>query len=145
MIALHKVVDTINEYLENEPLIETVTYGNIDKVITAKQSIYPICHWVVNQATTFERHIELNLSLILFDVLDQNKDGAEDNKLFIQNTMLTVSTRLANILRRGDLRAEGFELVGNVPQELFTERFEDSVAGVVATYTINVKNDVSIC
>lgn len=140
-----QVVEKINEYLNNEPLIESVSYGSIDKVITNKQPLYPIAHWVVNQVITQPKTLELNFSLILFDILDVNKEDAENNKLFIQNTMVTVASRLANILRRGDLRAEGYELQGDVICELFTERFEDSVAGVAATYIVKVKNDVSIC
>ena len=139
------LVNTINEYLENEPLVETVTYGSIDKVITNKQPLYPIAHWVVNQVTTQAKALEINFSLILFDILDVNKEDVENNKLYIQNTMVTVSSRLANILRSGDLRAEGFELQGDVVNELFTERFEDSVAGVTATYVVRVPNNVTIC
>lgn len=144
-MSLLKLTDAIEQNLENNPLISTVTYGGIDEILTAKSPMYPLAHFVVGNAVIRAKSIQNSVSLFLIDLLDEDKEKGDNNMLFIQNTMLTVASRLHNELHRGDLRRDGFELEGDFTVEVFTERFENQVAGVAITFLVNVKNDVSIC
>jgi len=58
---------------------------------------------------------------------------------------LAVINRLVEVLRRGDLRSELYQLDGDVTCEPFTERFENNLAGWAATFDVLVPNTMTIC
>lgn len=139
---IYKIIRQIKEALLEEPFVNTVTEGDIFEVDLSKQTMFPLSHIMINQATHQGNVISFNITVLLMDILNQ-KD--ELNKVDIWNTQLLVGTRILNRLNRGDLRSDFWELTGNPSFEPFTERFENDLAGWAVTFDVLVRNDVTIC
>jgi len=58
---------------------------------------------------------------------------------------MAVANRLLELLLRGDLYVEKYQLDGNPQLEFFVDRFENKLAGVTATFNVLVPNDMTIC
>ena len=145
------IIDKIKQHFENDPLINTVTQGDIFDVDLNKQTIFPLCHIIVNQATFENNVIRYNISILAMDITDISKsetadkfDG-NDNELYILNTMMAVHNRCYEMLRRGDLYSDKFQVDGSPTCEPFTERFENKLAGFTLTVDILIPNDMTIC
>ena len=139
---VYKIIRQIKEALLEEPFVNTVTEGDIFEVDLSKQTMFPLSHIMINQATHQGNVISFNITILLMDILNQ-KD--ELNKVDIWNTQLLVGTRVLNRLNRGDLRSDFWELTGSPSFEPFTERFENDLAGWAVTFDVLVRNDISIC
>lgn len=139
---IYKIIRQIKEALLEEPFVNTVTEGDIFEVDLSKQTMFPLSHIMINQATHQGNVISFNITVLLMDILNQ-KD--ELNKVDIWNTQLLVGTRILNRLNRGDLRSDFWELTGSPSFEPFTERFENDLAGWAVTFDVLVRNDISIC
>ena len=74
-----------------------------------------------------------------------NKFDGNDNELYVLNTMLQVLNRCYELLKRGDLYSDKFQVDGNPTCEPFTERFENKLAGFTMTCDILIPNDMTIC
>jgi len=59
--------------------------------------------------------------------------------------MLSAATRLVQVLKRGDLYQQGFQLEEDATVEFFGDRFTDRVAGVTVDMTVTIKNQASVC
>ena len=145
------IIDKIKQHFENDPLVNTVTQGDIFDVDLNKQTIFPLCHIIVNQATFENNVIRYNISILAMDITDISKsesadkfDG-NDNELYILNTMMAVHNRCYEMLRRGDLYSDKFQVDGSPSCEPFTERFENKLAGFTLTVDILIPNDMTIC
>lgn len=151
MQGFYNITTKIKDLLEDDPLVNTVTYGDIFDIDLNKQSIFPLCHLVVNQATMEGNQWRFNLSVFSMDILDISKESASDkfigndNEHDILNTTLAVLNRMLEVLRRGDVRSDLYHLEGSVTCEPFTERFENNLAGWVATFDVLIPNNITIC
>ena len=145
------IIDKIKEHFENDPLINTVTQGDIFDVDLNKPTIFPLCHIIVNQATFENNVIRYNISILAMDITDisksetTNKFDGNDNELYILNTMMAVHNRCYEMLRRGDLYSDKFQVDGSPTCEPFTERFENKLAGFTLTIDVLIPNDMTIC
>jgi len=85
------------------------------------------------------------------DVVDISKDAVtdifvgNDNEQDVLNTQLAVQTRVINLLQRGDLYTNLYQIEGDVSCEPFVDRFENKLAGWAATFDVVVQNDMTIC
>lgn len=145
------IVNKIKTHFDSDPIVTTCTTGDITKVDLAKQTLFPLAHIIVNSANLEESIIRYSVSIICMDVVDFSKsetvDNFEgnDNELYVLNTQMQVITRLYEILRRGDLHTEGFQVDGTPSAEPFTDRFENVVAGFTLSLDIIVPNDMTTC
>jgi len=149
------LIDKLKSHMDTDPIINTTTKGDIFKVDLSKQSIFPLCHIIVNDATLNENVISYSISIIAMDIVDFSKEESDgfvgsdfignNNEDFVLNTMLQVLTRAYEMLRRGDLHTDLFQVDGTPTCEPFTDRFESVVAGWTMNLTINVPNGMSIC
>jgi hypothetical protein len=139
---VYKIIKEIKDALLDEPFVNTVTEGDIFEVDLNKQTMFPLSHIIINQATHQGNVLSFNITILLMDIINQKDDS---NKVDIWNTQLLVATRVLNRLNRGDLRDVFFELTGNPTYEPFTERFENDLAGWAITFDVLVRNDVTIC
>ncbi len=64
MANYYTVLDTLKTNLENDPFVNTVTQGDIFGVDLAKQTIFPLVHIIVNNATFESNIIRFNVSYI---------------------------------------------------------------------------------
>lgn len=151
MANYYNILDTLRTHLENDAIVNTVTTGDIFQVDLAKQTIFPLSHIMVNNATFEGNVIRFNISLLAMDIVDISKDEitemflGNDNEQDVLNTQLAVVNRLYEMLRRGDLYSDNFMVDGNATCEPFAERFENYLAGWTMTFDILVANNMTIC
>jgi len=151
MTGFYDIIKKIKDTLQAEPFVNTVSIGNIDDVDLNKQSIFPLSHIVINNTTLNEKTINFNISVLFMDIVDISKAEStdkfigNDNEHDVLNTQLAVAVRLTDLLRRGSLYSDLYQVEGNVTCEPFVDRFENKLAGWTATYDIIIRNDMTIC
>lgn len=151
MTGFYNVTDKIKDTLNAEPFVNTVTYGSLDDVDLNKSTIFPLSHIIVNNCNVANNTLTFNISVLSMDVVDESKEETEDefvgndNEQDVLNTQLAVVNRLISILQRGDVYTDKFQVVGAVGCEPFVDRFENKLAGWVATFDVIVENDMTVC
>ena len=154
MQGFYNVTTKIREELEKDEFCKTVTYGDIFNVDLKKQTIFPLSHFMVNNATLNGNIWTFSFSLLCMDLVDKVKDYAEgdpdyfegvENEQDVWNTQLAVANRVLEMLRRGDLYDELFQLDGHPSCQPFVDRFENDLAGWTVDFTIMIPNGMTIC
>jgi len=147
----YQLTQTIKTQLLSDININTVSIGDISDVNLNKQDIFPLGHMIVNSVTVEEQVLRFNLTIIAADIVDQSKDLTLDrtrgnnNEQDILNTQLGVLNKLIQVLRKGNLHQNRYQLDGNPSCEPFSDRFENMLAGWSATMDILIWNDITIC
>lgn len=151
MNGYYYIVNTLKEYLNNTGFINTITIGDITGVDLAKQTLFPLSHIIVNTAQLSENTTSLNISILLMDIVDDNKQlvtniwQGNDNEQDVLNTQLTIAQRLVADLMRGSLYSSLVQVLENPTAEPFMDRFENKIAGWTLTFDVIVPNDITIC
>jgi hypothetical protein len=149
MKEYYNLIDNIHTYLEGNNNINTVTYGDIFDVDLAKQTLFPLAHIIVNDATFNDHFITFSLNIICMDVVDESKDDKQtrnpiygsDNKQDILNSMLSVVNGLQTSLRRGGMNENNYEINDSPTATQFEDRFENLLAGWSLTLNIEIPNN----
>jgi len=150
-MSYYAILNTIKLELEASNLVNTVTEGDIFRVDLSKQTLFPLAHIMVNNATFEGNVIRYNISIIGMDVVDISKDETtnlfigNDNEQDVLNTQVTMLNRVYEKLRRGDYFLNAGIIDGNPSLEPFIERFENNLAGWTMTFDYLVANDMSVC
>ena len=139
---LYRIIKEIKDVLLEEPFVNTVTEGDIFEIDLNKQTMFPLSHIIINQATHQGNVLSFNITVLLMDIINQKDDS---NKVDIWNTQLLLATRVLNRLNRADIASDFWELTGQPTYEPFTERFENDLAGWAVTFDVLVRNDITIC
>jgi len=151
MKGFYNVTKELKTALAAEPFVNTVTFGSLDDVDLNKQTIFPLSHIIVNNTTVGTKTLTFNISILAMDIVDISKVATtdifvgNDNEQDVLNTQLGLLTRIINILQRGDLYTELYQVQGDVSCEPFVDRFENKLAGWTATFDVVVQNDMTIC
>ena len=151
MKAYYDLTTAIKDELLLDAFVNTVTYGNIYEVDLSKQTIFPLSHLNVDNATYDNRVWTFTFSLTCMDIIDQNKKATvdlflgNDNVHDILNTQLAVVNRLLEVLSRGSLYVSGYRLVGNPVCDSFRKRFEDDLVGWTVTFDVEIANEMTKC
>ena len=155
MRGFYNITERIRLQLAADEYVNTVTYGDIFRVDLKKQTLFPLSHVVVNNATMENNVWRYNISIMAMDIVDISKEAVtqtaqgifrgNDNEQDVLNTQFAVLNRLLEVLRSGDIRNELYQLDGNPNLEPFTERFENFLAGWVATFDVLIPNDMTAC
>ena len=149
--GFYQITEQIESALLSDENVNTVTTGDITDIDLSKNSIYPISHVTVNNASLEEYLIRFNISVISMDLVDVSKSETTDifvgnnNEQDVLNTQLAVVNKVVQKLRQGTLYQNKFQLDNNPTCEFFTDRFDNQVAGVAATIDIVIPNDIDIC
>lgn len=149
--SFYLLTQAIKTELENDPSINTVSFGDITELDLRKQTMFPLGHIMLNSVTNRDNVLVYNLSIFVMDVVDSSKDATvdwfigNDNEQDILNTCLVVINRLTTKLRKGALFIDKYQLDNDVVFEPFVERFDNALAGFVGTFDILVTNDIDIC
>jgi hypothetical protein len=139
MIGYINVLDKIEAQLLQDPFCKAVSRGDIYKVATNKQQMYPLSHIIVNSLGKSGYAIRYNITVISMDLVQED----ESNEEFVLNTQSFVSMRLIKILERGSLHTDLYQLIEDSDSyELFRDRFEDKVAGCVVTFDVLIPNEM---
>jgi hypothetical protein len=149
--GFYLLTETIKTNLLADENVNTVTTGDITKIDLSKQTIYPLSHIIINNVSQEDQILRFNISVFCMDIVDTSKEETtdifigNDNEHDVLNTQLTVANKLIETLRSGDLYTTKYQLDGVVSCEPFYDRFENEVAGWVATMDILIPNDINIC
>ena len=145
------IIDKLKAHFDGDVLVNTVTQGNLFDIDLSKQTIFPLVHIIVNTATLESNVVRYNISILAMDIVDITKDEEEnkfdgnDNELYVLNTQLQVLTRCYELLLRGDLWTDKFQIDGNPSCEPFFDRFENKLAGWTMTMDVLIPNGMTIC
>jgi len=151
MTGYYNLLDKLKTHFDSDAIVNTITQGDIFKVDLAKQTIFPLIHIMVNSCTIDEQTTTWNVSLIAMDVVDISKTLTtdvflgNDNEIDVLNTQHAVLNRVYDIMKRGTLMYDLFQVEGTATLEPFTERFENYLAGWTMTLDIVTPNQMTIC
>ena len=151
MQGFYNITTKIKETLALDDFVNTVTYGDIFEIDLNKQDIFPLSHFIVNSATLNGSVWQFNMSLLCMDIVDKSKEDVtdkflgNDNEQDVLNTQMAVINRLLELLRRGDLYSDLYQLEGSPTIEPFVDRFENKVAGWTLTFDVLIPNGMTIC
>ncbi|ANS02991.1 hypothetical protein [uncultured Mediterranean phage uvDeep-CGR1-KM17-C101] len=145
------IIDKLKAHFDGDVLVNTVTQGNLFDIDLSKQTIFPLVHIIVNTASLESNVVRYNISILAMDIVDITKDetvnkfDGNDNELYVLNTQLQVLTRCYELLLRGDLWSDKFQIDGNPTCEPFVDRFSSKIAGWTMTTDILIPNGMTIC
>lgn len=154
MTGIYDIIRSIKQELRDHPIVNAVTFGDITEVDLDKTTMFPLSHFLLEDATILSNSIEVRISILFMDVVDYKKDydgtdkgGREDtsNLVDVYNTQLQIANELISKLRRGDLYRDQYQLIGDPVCEPFSDRFENELAGWLVDMTISIPNNVSVC
>ncbi len=149
--AFFLMLDTIKDTLLNDKNVTSVTTGDLTDVDLSKQTIFPLSHILVNNATNDSQTMTFNITVLCMDVVDEQIVEPVDifqrnnSEHYILNTQLAVTNRLYQLLHNGQLRLDGYQVDGEASCEPFVDRFSNNLAGWAVTFDLMVKNDLYIC
>lgn len=152
MNNIFKLTDKVKELLDDNKLINQVTFGDLFEVDLLKKNIFPLAHVGMTSAQLGSNVAYVEMSVLFLDVVDESKNEqtnqflGHDNEQFILNSMFAAATKLVNELMRGDSYSQGFQIEEDtVSVEFFSERFEDKLAGVGVDFTVAIQNTLDLC
>jgi hypothetical protein len=151
MTGYYNLLTKIKEHFDSDALVNTVTQGDIFEVDLNKQTIFPLVHIIVNSVQFVNNVQQANVSIMAMDIVDLSKDETtslfegNDNELDVLNTQLAILNRVYEMLRRGDLYNDSFQVTGSPNCEPFIDRFENKLAGWTMTFDVLFPNDMTIC
>jgi len=151
MQGFYNITTKIKETLALDDFVNTVTYGDIFEIDLNKQDIFPLSHFIVNSATLNGSVWQFSMSLLCMDIVDESKEDVtdkflgNDNEQDVLNTQMAVINRLLELLRRGDLYSDLYQLEGSPTIEPFVDRFDNKLAGWTLTFDVLIPNGMTIC
>jgi len=149
--TFYDMTEKLKEILLSDNNVSTVTYGDISSVATNKTTIYPLSHFIVNDVSIQDQVFTFDISLLCMDIIDYTNENTtdefngNDNLMDIFNTQMAVISRATMLLKRTNLRNEGYQLTGEPTLNQFKHRFEDDVAGWDVNFQIQVVQDMNVC
>ena len=158
MQTLYSFVQFFNTLCLNHPNIETFTTGDIEDVDTAKTTLFPLCHLIINNTTIGTNPImTYNCTLIVMDIvtdITENSSGSFNaitknykgitNLLDVWNTsQSTLSDIVVYIMNNPT--AEEYNIETDVILTPFQQRFDNMLAGFGANLNIQVPYNPNSC
>mgnify|MGYP003143832335 FL=1 len=150
-MSYYNILTKIKAELDADPFTNTTTEGDLNSVDLNKQTIFPLTHIIINNATFRGNIIQYNISILAMDIVDiskeetTNKFRGNDNEHDIFNTQISLLNRLYEKLRRGNLYDDNYQVDGNPNCEPFTDRFENKLCGWTMTFNMVVPNEMTVC
>jgi len=151
MTGFYTITEALQTHFNNDVLVNTVTEGDIFEVDLNKQTIFPLVHVMVNNATFETNVVRFNISLLAMDIVNISKDETTNiyrgnaNEQDVLNTQLEILNRAYAQMLHGNLWDSEVVVDGNPTCEPFTERFENYLAGWTMTFDVLIPNEVTIC
>ena len=151
MNGYYYLVHRLKTYLDATGFVNSVSIGDIYEVDLKKQTIFPLSHIIVNNATPSEQVLSFNISILFMDIVDDSKSEVtnlfegNDNTHDVLNTQCSIANRLYVDLIRGNLYNELVQVDGTPSLEPFVDRFENKIAGWTLTFDVNIPQDMTIC
>jgi len=150
MSKVYTVLETLKDQLLLDDFVNTVTQGSIDDIDLVKQTMFPLAHIMIENATIEKNVWRFSIIISCMDRVEINNTPTtdifrgNDNEVDVLNTQLAVVNRLNEVLVRGANRAS-YTIDGNPVATPFTMRFENYLAGWDFTFDLLIPNDMSKC
>jgi hypothetical protein len=151
MNGYYYLVQRLKTYLKDTDFVNTVSTGDLSWIDNAKQTLFPLCHIIVNNATPNEQSIGFNVSILFMDLVDESKEATidvfegNDNTHDILNTQLALANKLYVDLIRGNLYSELVQVENTPSLEPFVDRFESKIAGWTLTFDVIIPQSITVC
>ena len=154
MTTIYDIIKHIKDFLLANPMVNTVTFGDITEVYLNKTTIFPLSHLLLGNVQVTEHAMQVTVSLLFMDIIDEAKTfnandfgyRQDDSDLIdIYNTQLQIANALIQDLKRGDLYRDRYQLAVEPILEPFKDRFENLLACWSVDITIEVPSDYSVC
>jgi hypothetical protein len=151
MKGFYQITTAIKDQLYKDIFVNTVSSGDIFEIDLNKQTIFPLSHIIVNNAQYNGNVWIFNISVLCMDVVDFSKTEqtdqflTNDNEQDVLHTQLMVINRLLEVLRRGSLFDDLYQLQGTPNCEPFVDRFENKIAGWTVTFDVMIANEMTSC
>lgn len=151
MKGFYQVTQVIKDQLLADVNVNNVTTGDITRIDSYKQTMFPLSHIIVSNVGNEDNILRFSLSVLAMDVVNVSKEEVVDifignnNEQDILNTQLAVLNKLVQVLRGGTLHQDLYQLDGSPSFEPFYDRFENEMAGWALSFDVIVPNDISIC
>ena len=151
MKGFYQVTQVIKDQLLADVNVKNVTTGDITRIDSYKQTMFPLSHIIVSNVGNEDNILRFSLSVLAMDVVNASKEEVVDifignnNEQDILNTQLAVLNKLVQVLRGGTLHQDLYQLDGSPSFEPFYDRFENEMAGWALSFDVIVPNDISIC
>ena len=71
--SFYLLTQAIKTELENDPSVNTVSFGDITDLDLRKQTIFPLSHIMLNSVTNQDNVLVYNLSIFVMDLVDISK------------------------------------------------------------------------
>lgn len=149
MSNYYDIATKLYNEINNNPLVNQVTKGDLSDVLNNKQNMFPLCHIMVNNATLSNQVLNFNVSIICMDLVDFSKDETttlyvgNNNEDDVMNTTLTILNRVYESMYRGELK-DIYDILSDATCEPFFDKFSENVAGWTMTFDISTENTMQI-
>ena len=80
MTGYYDLITRMKEHFESDPIVNTITQGDIFRVDLNKQTIFPLVHIIVNNVQFVENVQQANVSVMAMDIVDISKDETEEDR-----------------------------------------------------------------
>lgn len=140
MIGYTTLLNAIETQLKEDLFCKTVTEGSIFNVGLEKQSIYPVAHVEIYGFKQEGAALVYSIAVICMDIVQSDGSNEKD----VINVQSAVCLRLAEMLKRGELYGDKYQVNGEPDFEFFRDKFEHSVAGCTMTISVTVPNEMTI-
>ncbi len=147
-ITFHKIIDLLQEFQQNSPILRSYGYGNLvdfGKNVSGTTVSYPFM-FVVPQGINYDENTTTyTLSIIFADILNSDLS----NEVDCVSDMSLQAKRFISYIKRGmDQNPPLYNFMDiNLPTSAipFFERMGDHVAGVALQANIVVLEDINAC
>ena len=115
--GFYLLTEAIEQQLLADVNVNTVTTGDIYDIDLAKQSIFPLCHIIINNVTAQENVLTFNVSVLAMDIVDESKEETTDilkEEIKITSAMIQDGTEADAML--DELNAKLVELQNRKPK-----------------------------
>lgn len=151
MQAVYNILTRIKNQLKADVNVNTVTFGDIFSIDLEKQTIYPLSHIILNNATLEGDTLNtwrFGVSVMCMDIVDVSKEPTtdifrgNDNEQDVLNTQHAVLARLFSVLSNDD---NLFTIDGEPTVEPFFDEYMNKLTGWTATFDLLIPNEIPSC
>lgn len=158
MQTLYSFAQFFNTLALNHPNIKTFTMGDIEDIDTAKQTLFPLCHLILNNTTIGINPImTYNCTLLVMDIvaeITENSSGhfnsitknykGVTNLLDVWNTSQATLSDIVVYIQNNP-QALDYNIETDVILTPFQQRFDNVLAGFGANLNIQVPYNPNSC
>lgn len=151
----YNVLDYFKTIMDNHPSIEQVSQGDIFHLDDVQFPFYPIGNVQVLAATFNEKNTDYDIQLIIADKI-KNKNNESDGRtnamsipFYDVNDVVDIHANtlaiINDLLSYTQYSVQAFQIVSDISNEPFMDRFNNGLAGWVSTFTLRTHNDRPRC